>query len=102
MLCSMHSSRSLLEMSKVFLHQMPEKWFQYPPEKHSVSQTCLYIQCGASNILLITQSSCHIMVELSVKDDFYSILCCKCSHIQIKNQTLSEKNANYFDSSLQS
>jgi len=88
-------------MSNVFLHQMPEKWFQYLPERHNVSQTCLYIQHGASNILLLTQSSFHIIVELSIKDDLCSILCCKCSHIQIKNQTLSEKNVNYFDSGLQ-
>jgi hypothetical protein len=90
MLCSMHSSRSLLEMSKVFLNHMPEKWFHYPPERDNVSQTCLYIQCGASNILFVTQSSFHIIAELSVKDDLWTILFCKCSHIQIKNETLKK------------
>ena len=91
MLCNMHSSRSLLEMSTVFLHQMPEQWFHYLPERHTVSQTCSYIPSGASNILLFTQTNFHIIVELCIKDDLCSIICClNCLHIQIKNQTLKQ------------
>jgi hypothetical protein len=84
-------------------------------------ETCLYTQRGASiclrqclSRLVYTHNVGPVIssfysnqlsyhgVELSVKDYLYSIICClMCSHIQIKNQTLSEKNVDYFESSLQ-